>query len=87
MDVDADGDAEVDADAEGEVEGDTVDDTLYCICRKVSHGEMIGCDNENCEIEWVSPVSVFPLLTSSTPSSSSSSSFPRWIPTCIHRSR
>jgi hypothetical protein len=60
MDVDADGDAEVDADAEGEVEGDTVDDTLYCICRKVSHGEMIGCDNENCEIEWVSLIFLLP---------------------------
>lgn len=24
----------------------------YCICKRVSYGEMIGCDNENCSIEW-----------------------------------
>ncbi len=24
----------------------------YCICQQVSYGEMIACDNENCEIEW-----------------------------------
>lgn len=26
---------------------------LYCTCRQVSYGEMIGCDNAECEIEWV----------------------------------
>ena len=24
----------------------------YCYCNQVSYGEMIACDNENCEIEW-----------------------------------
>ena len=24
----------------------------YCICRQVSYGEMIGCDNTSCTIEW-----------------------------------
>ncbi|XP_028392966.1 inhibitor of growth protein 1-like [Dendronephthya gigantea] len=24
----------------------------YCLCNQVSYGEMIGCDNEGCEIEW-----------------------------------
>lgn len=24
----------------------------YCLCNEVSHGEMVGCDNENCEREW-----------------------------------
>ena len=24
----------------------------YCTCQQVSYGEMIACDNENCEIEW-----------------------------------
>ncbi|RKO97496.1 hypothetical protein CXG81DRAFT_12565 [Caulochytrium protostelioides] len=24
----------------------------YCICNQVSFGEMIACDNEDCEIEW-----------------------------------
>eukprot|EP00753_Platysulcus_tardus_P017716 PLAT6467.1.p1 GENE.PLAT6467.1~~PLAT6467.1.p1 ORF type:complete len:290 (+),score=93.82 PLAT6467.1:85-870(+) len=25
---------------------------LYCICRKVSYGAMVGCDNDDCPIEW-----------------------------------
>lgn len=24
----------------------------YCLCRQVSYGEMIGCDNMDCPIEW-----------------------------------
>ncbi|KAM8808206.1 inhibitor of growth protein 2 [Eudromia elegans] len=24
----------------------------YCLCNQVSYGEMIGCDNEQCPIEW-----------------------------------
>merc|ERR1712212_1475363 len=24
----------------------------YCLCHKVSYGEMIGCDNPDCPIEW-----------------------------------
>lgn len=24
----------------------------YCICNRVSFGEMIGCENPDCEIEW-----------------------------------
>ncbi|XP_069049089.1 inhibitor of growth protein 2 [Lepisosteus oculatus] len=24
----------------------------YCLCNQVSYGEMIGCDNEECPIEW-----------------------------------
>lgn len=24
----------------------------YCLCNQVSYGEMIGCDNDDCEIEW-----------------------------------
>ena len=24
----------------------------YCLCKKVSYGEMIGCDNDDCLIEW-----------------------------------
>jgi hypothetical protein len=24
----------------------------YCICQQVSYGEMIGCDNPDCQIEW-----------------------------------
>ncbi|ORZ03483.1 hypothetical protein BCR43DRAFT_429643, partial [Syncephalastrum racemosum] len=25
---------------------------LYCYCRQVSYGEMVGCDGENCPYEW-----------------------------------
>jgi len=24
----------------------------YCVCQQVSYGEMIGCDNQDCPIEW-----------------------------------
>jgi len=24
----------------------------YCLCKRVSYGEMIGCDNEECPVEW-----------------------------------
>jgi hypothetical protein len=51
-DPDADGDAEGEA-AEGEGD-EAADDTLYCFCQQKSYGEMIGCDNEECEYEWVS---------------------------------
>ncbi len=26
--------------------------SLFCICKRRSFGQMIGCDNEKCEIEW-----------------------------------
>ncbi|WWC66697.1 uncharacterized protein I206_100601 [Kwoniella pini CBS 10737] len=29
-----------------------VDSKVYCTCRQVSYGEMIGCDDDDCEIEW-----------------------------------
>ena len=28
------------------------DEPRYCLCNEVSYGEMIGCDNNNCPIEW-----------------------------------
>lgn len=28
------------------------DDEIYCFCRQVSYGEMVGCDNANCRYEW-----------------------------------
>ncbi|ESO93661.1 hypothetical protein LOTGIDRAFT_182053, partial [Lottia gigantea] len=28
------------------------DEPRYCLCDQVSYGEMIGCDNDKCEIEW-----------------------------------
>lgn len=34
-------------------------DVLYCTCRQVSYGEMIGCDDDDCEFEWVSAAMCF----------------------------
>ncbi|XP_078457066.1 inhibitor of growth protein 1 [Lampetra fluviatilis] len=28
------------------------DEPTYCLCNQVSYGDMIGCDNEACAIEW-----------------------------------
>jgi hypothetical protein len=25
---------------------------IYCTCRRVSFGDMVACDNEDCDIEW-----------------------------------
>ncbi|KAL1660250.1 hypothetical protein GGF50DRAFT_119114 [Schizophyllum commune] len=40
-----------DEDAEGE-EDEEEDQTLYCLCRMKSHGDMIGCDNDECPYQW-----------------------------------
>jgi inhibitor of growth protein 3 len=46
---------EVDTDAgAGDGDGDGDDGKTYCFCDRVSFGEMIACDDENCEREWVS---------------------------------
>lgn len=39
-------------DGTGEGEEDDGDDTIYCICQKVSFGDMVGCDNDNCPYQW-----------------------------------
>lgn len=45
-------------DAEPEDEDGNADDNneneeqVYCYCQQVSFGEMVGCDGENCKIEW-----------------------------------
>ena len=28
------------------------DDQLYCYCQKVSFGDMVGCDNDDCKYQW-----------------------------------
>ena len=33
------------------VDGDS-DDRKYCICRNVSYGNMVACDNDDCPYEW-----------------------------------
>jgi len=25
---------------------------VYCVCQKVSYGEMVACDNPDCKVEW-----------------------------------
>ncbi|PWY77090.1 PHD finger domain protein [Aspergillus heteromorphus CBS 117.55] len=40
-------------DVEDEEEDEGNEDTkVYCTCRSVSHGDMVACDNEDCEFEW-----------------------------------
>ena len=34
------------------VASDDADNNLYCFCQRVSFGEMIGCDNDDCRFEW-----------------------------------
>ncbi|KAI0722394.1 hypothetical protein C8T65DRAFT_137918 [Cerioporus squamosus] len=44
-----------DEDAEGEEDeegGDAEDQGIYCYCQKLSYGQMIGCDNESCRLQW-----------------------------------
>jgi hypothetical protein len=37
---------------EEEEEGDGETEPRYCYCNGVSHGQMIACDYEGCEMEW-----------------------------------
>ena len=46
-------DQRVESTAGGGDEGDVDDERKYCFCDGVSYGEMIGCDDPNCEREWV----------------------------------
>nr|POE63011.1 chromatin modification-related protein yng2 [Quercus suber] len=38
--------------ASAEEEDEENDDQLYCYCQKSSFGDMVGCDNDNCEYQW-----------------------------------
>lgn len=38
----------------GEVLPEVEDQDLYCFCQTPSYGEMIGCDRDECERQWVS---------------------------------
>lgn len=58
---------------EGEGEGD--DGKTYCVCNGVSYGEMIACDDANCDTEWVSfAANVIPTSLMSPDSSTSCAS-------------
>jgi hypothetical protein len=45
----------------GEAEGEG-DDKTYCFCDGISYGEMIACDDANCEREWVLSFLIFVAL-------------------------
>ena len=30
----------------------SVADTKWCYCHDEEHGDMIGCDNQNCKVQW-----------------------------------
>ena len=57
-DMDAEGELDLDLPADLEEPtyagtGEGADkETLYCFCQRVSFGEMIGCDAEDCKLEW-----------------------------------
>lgn len=36
----------------GGAEEDESDDTKYCFCQRVSFGDMVACDNDNCQYQW-----------------------------------
>ena len=42
----------------GDGDGDG-DDRTYCFCDRVSYGEMIACDDSQCEREWVCVLTIF----------------------------
>ncbi|CEP23593.1 YNG2 [Cyberlindnera jadinii] len=35
-----------------EQQGKDEENELYCFCQRVSFGEMVGCDNDDCKYEW-----------------------------------
>lgn len=37
---------------EDEMDVDDPNEPRYCYCNRVSFGEMVGCDGEDCKIEW-----------------------------------
>ena len=34
------------------MEDDEEDQQLYCTCQRVSFGDMVGCDNDDCHYQW-----------------------------------
>lgn len=49
MDVDVAGEGEM---GEGDEEEGEGDDRKYCTCQRVSFGDMVACDNDECPNEW-----------------------------------
>jgi hypothetical protein len=69
---------------DGADDGAEADDgRLYCWCQMGSFGDMVACDDNECEREWVSPVHISELLQSHVLTSYSSTwdvSDSRWLP-------
>ncbi|KAI0320164.1 hypothetical protein OF83DRAFT_1169587 [Amylostereum chailletii] len=61
---DEDAEGEDDVDEMGDDGEDSEDKNLYCFCLRPSFGEMIGCDNDDCDRQWfhLSCVNVKPPL-------------------------
>jgi inhibitor of growth protein 3 len=36
----------------GDADEEESDDTKYCFCQRVSFGDMVACDNDNCKFQW-----------------------------------
>jgi inhibitor of growth protein 3 len=36
----------------GDADEEESDDTKYCFCQRVSFGDMVACDNDNCQYQW-----------------------------------
>lgn len=36
----------------GEADEDESDDATYCTCHRVSFGDMVACDNDECATQW-----------------------------------
>lgn len=54
--IDGDGEADGEGEADEAIAGtgeEFEDEGPYCFCGKGSYGEMIGCDNDDCDLEWV----------------------------------
>lgn len=43
---------ERDEGTEGDGEGEDGDEPRYCYCNRVSFGIMVGCDNDDCAVQW-----------------------------------
>ncbi|OCH86100.1 hypothetical protein OBBRIDRAFT_260243 [Obba rivulosa] len=44
--------ADISADGGADVDGEADDGRTYCVCNRISYGDMIACDDVTCEKEW-----------------------------------
>lgn len=66
FDNDNENENEEDAAGVADVDGELADpdEKTYCYCGQVSFGQMVGCDGDDCEKEWVSLLSTSLLIPS-----------------------